>query len=95
MIPVQWLIDLLIDFKRQGPVNQLAFVLALIGAIVLISGYLRRGYRKIETENAALKEKVKSDGKTITELKHEIAYLKSQAYRQALQSAASGSAIII
>ena len=76
MAPVQWLIDLLINFRNEGAVVQIGFVVAIltavIGAIAGIRRYFRRGYHQIEEENAALEKNVQSKADTIAKLRREI-----------------------
>jgi len=62
MIPLQWLIDFLLDFQKQGPVTQIGFLVAIVTAVLGTIAWLRRafrrGYARIEGENAELRRAV-------------------------------------
>lgn len=98
MISLQWLIDLLLDFEKQGPVTQIGFLVAIVTAILCIIAWVRRafrrGYERIDAENAELKTAVNDLDKALAkagreqvDLQHAVDSLRSRLPDTALASA--------
>jgi hypothetical protein len=79
---VDWFISILSDYKQQGPVARISFLLAIGGgcaaAVALLRRWRRSGFERLEGEIEELKRRLESASNRATRLETEKQHLEHQ-----------------